>query len=81
MEHFNRHRNRGSVMSMKNRLAAARWVIKNKPHLVKDEHFIRYLRLGVLTKEQVYGFHPTKGSRPVDRTQIKLRRKQAHGKR
>ena len=53
-------RNRGTPMKMSRRLAMARYLMRTK-QTEKLKELLRPIRLGIATKQQVYGYQPTKG--------------------
>lgn len=48
-------------MKMSNRMAMVRWLLKNNPARLKEPGLVEAIRFGVATRQEVYGFHPTKG--------------------
>jgi hypothetical protein len=53
--------NNGTPMKGNRRLAMVRWLNRNNRERLKEPNLIRAIRLGVATRREVYGFHPTKG--------------------
>lgn len=53
-------KNYGTPMKMSRRMAMIRYLLKHSPERLKEPGLVRSIRLGIASKAQVYGFHPTK---------------------
>lgn len=54
--------NNGTPMKQSNRLALMRYILAHNKERIKEEPgLVRMIRTGMATRQDVYGFHPTKG--------------------